>query len=160
VPALLGPVGKQILPAATAPKQGAHDRVQGRVVQGDRLIDAALGRVPQLDGVAPQPHVLTAHRSQAEAALVRVGPGRILIAADPERTDVQHPQRRGQHPIAAEPSPVELLADPRPHRGEPPAQPQYPVVLGHVAAASPLVVVAVLAPPGVIGADRLDVPAG
>lgn len=56
-------------------------------------------------------------------ALARVGPGRVLIAADPERADVQHQQGRGQHPITAEPATVELLADLRPHRGQPPAQP-------------------------------------
>jgi hypothetical protein len=33
-------------------------------------------------------------------------------------------------------------------------------MLGDVAAASPLVVVAVLAPPGGVGANRLDVAAG
>ena len=123
VPTLLGPVGQQVVPAATAPEQRTHDRVQGRVPQSDCLVDATLGRVPQLDAVASKPHVLAAHSSQTEAALVHVGAGRVLVAADPERADVQHPQGRGQHPIAAQPATVELLADLRPHRGQPPAQP-------------------------------------
>jgi hypothetical protein len=53
-----------------------------------------------------------------------------------------------------------MLSDLRPDRGQPPAQPQHPVVLVQIAAPSPLVVVAVLAPAGVVGADRLDVPPG
>jgi hypothetical protein len=60
-------------------------------MQRHRPIDPALRRVPQLDSAAPDPHMLAAHGSQAEAALVRVGLRRVLIAADPERADVQHP---------------------------------------------------------------------
>ena len=83
----------------------------------------------------------------------------VFFPAGAKDPAVQHPQRGGEYPVFGKPFPGEVVLD----LGAPLRQPfrhgEHAVVLLLVAFAAPLVVVAILAPPGVVGPDGLDVPA-
>jgi hypothetical protein len=134
--------------------------VQQRVLQRDRPRHAALRRVGEQHRAALERDVLAAQGGQAERAVLVVVAGRVLLAARSEHAEVQHPHPAREHPVAAE----ARLAEPRDDLGadihQPTAQREHPVVLLAVAGGAPLVVVAVLPPPGGVRADRLDVPFG
>ena len=101
--------------------------------------------------------MLAAQGRQAEGAVLVVVAGRVLLAAGAEHPDVEHPDGGGEHPVPAQARlaepPDDLVAD----VAELGAQRQHAVVLDHVAGPAPLVVVAVLAAAGRVGAQRLDV---
>ena len=102
--------------------------------------------------------MLAAQRGQAERAVLVVVAGGVLLAAGPEHAEVEHPHAGGQHPVPGQARLGQPVDHGGPHVGQAAAQVQHPVVLHPVPGRPPVVVVAVLAAPGGVHADRLDVP--
>jgi hypothetical protein len=82
---------------------------------------------------------------------------RVHLAADAEEADVEQPGRRGEHPAPVQPAGGEVLGDADPGLGQRPAELADPGELLAVALHPPGLVVQVLPPPGVVGADGLQV---
>jgi hypothetical protein len=142
-----GAVDEQVLPAAAAAQQPAHQPVHPRVGQPQGALDAALGEVLELHRAPAQADVVAPQRGQPERALLVAVAGRVLVAAGPEHTDVEHPHPAREHPLLRQPARVEAAHHLRADVGHPAAQVEHPLVLHEVAGGAPQVVVAVLAAP-------------
>ncbi len=103
-----------------------------------------LADVPALEG------------GQAEGAVL-VG---VHVVADPEVAEVEQPDRGGAGPLQRHPLQPEVDQHPLAGLGQRLAEQQHPVELLRVPALAPLRVVEVLAAPGVVGADGLQVAVG
>src|SRR5262249_29564331 len=142
------------VPAAAPPLERRDDLVHAGV---DDALLAALARLRDVvedeRAVVAECDVAPLERGEAVAAVL----AGVLLAADPEEAAVEQADRARQHPPAGQAVAAEVA------RGRPakarkrPRELHHPLELLAVAARAPAVVVAVLAPPGRVGADRLQV---
>src|SRR5438067_9290252 len=152
-PAAARPEGEQALAAAPAPLERTHHRVH--VAVDDRLFPllGPLGWVVEDELAAPDAHVLAADGGDAEGAVLR----RVLLPAGPEEAEIDQPDGGGEHPVPAQSLSGEMTADHLPQTWQDRAELQHAGMLVAVPLNPPQVVIAVLAAPGRVGADRLDV---
>ena len=136
-------------------RRRARDRVgQRRVDQRERPGDPALGREVEGHLVAAGDDVLAQQRGDAVAAVV-LGVGLVPAA---EQAVVQHPQGRGEDPVAVEPGRTRSVSIAWRTFGRRRARVRTRACFSLVTGQPPLLVVEVLPPPGGVGADGLDVP--
>ena len=95
----------------------------------------------------------TLERRKTVAAVVV----RVLLAADPEEPAVEQRDREREHPVPGERGLAEQPPDPAPRRRQRLGETEHLVELLAVAVLAPRGVVQVLAPPCLVGPDRLKV---
>ena len=140
---------RSALPAAQhLPHRGPHQVVgQCHVAFLARLRDVVEDHRAALDG-----DVFLADRCQPVAVVGL----RVRLSADPEEAKIEKPERGAQGPLVRHTLQLQVLGDLAPRRGQPGRHGQHPVVLRLVPLDPPLLVVEVLPPPGIVGADGLE----
>jgi hypothetical protein len=104
-PAAAAPVGEQVLAPAPTTLERGHEAVDVLVVQRHAPRHARLGGVAELHpAVAPGHGVLAAQGGQPERRVARRVLAGVLLVADAEDAEVEHPDRAGEHPVAAQPA--------------------------------------------------------
>jgi hypothetical protein len=114
---------------------------------------AALPDVLERDLVVVAGHVFAEDRRQPERAVV----GRVLVAARAEKAEVYKPYGRRKHALPGQFASAQVPLGRRADAGEGAAEFKHPVELLPVLLVAPPVVVPVLATPGDVGPDSLDV---
>jgi hypothetical protein len=155
VPSRAAAVDEQVVTPGTAPLEAAHHAAHLLVDDGLLAVLAALAGVLEGELALAAGHVLTADRRQAERAVL----GGVLLSARAEEVKVDQPHRGGQHPVPAQPRPLQMALDHRPDPWQRAAELHHPVEFLPVPALPPQLVVQVLAAASRIGAQRLDVAA-
>ena len=87
-------IGEQLRTAAAAALERADHRQRVRVAHLVHAAQPALGGIVEHDRVVTETDVGFVQRRQAEPATL-LG---VLLAADPEQTDVEQPHGTGEHP--------------------------------------------------------------
>ena len=112
-----------------------------------------LGREVEPNLVAAHPHVAPPERREPVGPVL-VG---VRLRADAEEAEVQELDGSGERSNAREAAGVDVPVAHLPHRGETPRKTEDPVELLAVPTSSPIIVIQVLLPPGVIGPHGLEV---
>jgi len=115
VPGAVRPEREQLLARILAPQQRADHRLDVAVGHGLDAFLAALDQVGEAEAGSGQPDVLATQRGQPVGAVL-LG---VLLAADPEEAEVQHPYGARQHALAGEPTTPEVIGDRLPRGGQP-----------------------------------------
>src|SRR5439155_8004026 len=136
-----------LLPSAECPQDAQHVGISD-------LPDMPLPALPdvvELGSVSANDDVLASEGGQAVGAVVRV-----VLAADPEESSVQEPNRAGEHALARVPAPSQVHVDPGAQRRQRFGEGLDPFELLAIPLVAPLRVVEVLTPSSVVGSGRLQ----
>ena len=143
--------------AAAAPATHHVERLDRRlVVDVDVVLDAGLADEAEAQRRAASRHVLAQQRGEAEGA---VGVG-VDVVADAEVAQVEQAYGDGARALLRHALGADVGQHPFARLGQRLAEAEDPVELRGVATGAPLRVVEVLAAPGVVGADGLQVAVG